>query len=74
MTTIRSYNKVKTVEEALKELYSSSLPKTINNHTYQQLDYHLVQKFIQIILNHSEIINEIEKSNREIINFGNKKK
>ena len=50
MTSKRSYNKVKTFEEALEELYNCSRQQmNKNNEIIQQFDTFLVDKFIETI-------------------------
>lgn len=55
MTTKRSYNIVKTIDEALEELYLSSIPQiNANNEIIQQFDADLVNSFISAIKNNNK--------------------
>lgn len=50
MTSKRSYNKIKNIDEALEELYNCSRPtKNNKNEIVQQFDTILVDKFIEVI-------------------------
>lgn len=67
MTTQRSYNKIKTSEEAFQELI-----KVSNNKEYQQLDPHLVKAFINAIKKDKESMNKFKLQDENIISNRNK--
>jgi len=74
MTTQRSYNKRRTLKEALDELLNSSKPKFKNGKLDQQLDSQLVNAFIQAIKADSTIVNRFSKEDKEIIDTREKNK
>lgn len=62
MTTQRSYNKVKTLDEAFEELrlVSKKRPNCSNNGFIQQLDPYIVDVFISTIENNCELMEEFK--------------
>lgn len=72
MTTQRTYNKTKTLEEAFDELRNSSMLK-VNDYGIisQQLDPKLVESFISAIKKNELLMNEFNKRDNEILGFRN---
>ena len=68
MTTQRSYNKVKTLDEAINELIRvSERHINIGGKISQQLDPYLVNCFIKALKKDSEIIKHFSKQDLEIL-------
>lgn len=63
MTTQRAYNKRKTLDEAINELYVSSDLKNSNI----QFDLNLVENFEKMIRNNDELLEHFNKKDNEII-------
>ena len=72
MTTQRSYNKRKTLEEALNELYNSSRKNIKSGKIIQQLDPNLVDSFILAIKKDKNLIEFFRKEDIKILNNRNK--
>jgi len=69
MTTKRSYNKVKTLDEAIKELYKASRKQfDKDNNIIQQLDPYLVISFIKEIKKDVNLMEHFKKQDEEIVN------
>lgn len=74
MTTHRSYNRIKTLDEAINELYNVSTPKfNQQNEIVQQLDTDLVKKFVRAIRKDTKLIEYFEKQDKEIIKERNER-
>lgn len=76
MTTKRSYNDVKTLDEAFDELVRSS-KKKINcgdEKVNQQLDPYIVSVFIHMVKNNTDLMDEFKKRDLELINNQKKKR
>lgn len=72
MTTQRSYNRKKTLEEAFTELRRSArLEPNRYGKLSQQLDPILVESFIQAVVNDSKLMEEFRKQDIEIMKFRN---
>ena len=72
MTTQRSYNRKKTLEEAFTELRRSArLEPNRYGKLSQQLDPILVESFIQAVVNDSKLMEEFRKQDIEIMEFRN---
>lgn len=72
MTTQRSYNRKKTLEEAFTELRRSArLEPNRYGKLSQQLDPTLVEVFIQAVVNDSKLMEEFRKQDIEIMNLRN---
>lgn len=70
MTTQRSYNRRKTLEEAFAELRRSSrLEPNCHGKLSQQLDSNLVETFIQAVMNDSKLMEKFRRWDVEVINF-----
>ena len=75
MTTQRSYNNPKTLDEAFNELLKVSSKQIKNENEFvQQLDSHLVRVFIQLIKNDPEIMQEFKEKDLKIVNSRKNKK
>jgi len=66
MTTQRTYNKPKTLDEAFSELLRVSEKRVYNDTVFQQLDPYLVKVFIQCIKNDFEIMEKFKNRNLSI--------
>lgn len=76
MTTKRSYNEVKTLEEALEELKAAS-KRQVNcgdEDFIQQLDPFIVEVFVKMIRNNVELMEEFRMKDLNIMNNRNKVK
>lgn len=75
MTTQRTYNELKTLEEAIVELRKiAKLELNDIGEFSQHLDPDLVELFIKAIYKNSSLIEGFKKRDAEIINFRNQKK
>ncbi len=70
MTTQRSYNKMKTLDEAFEELRNASkLQPNRFQELHQQLDPELVESFIQAVKEDIPLMQEFRKRDIEIMNY-----
>ncbi len=69
MTTQRSYNKIKTLNESFKELSRVSKKSfNLNDEFICQLDPYIVTAFIKMVKNNYELMEDFKKRDLEIIN------
>lgn len=75
MTTQRSYNKMKTLEEAFTELrISAGLEPNGDGMIVHHLDPNLVETFIQTVIHNSTLMEKFTKQDEEIMNFREQEK